>query len=102
MRRSLVDVDHCGLSITRLCGLLGLARSTYYASPGEENEENLELMRLLDEQYLRTPSYGSRRLALALSQRGRPVNRKRVQRLMRVMGIEALYPRRQTTVPGKE
>ena len=95
-----MEVDHPDLSIARQCELLGLARSTYYSSPAQESEENLHLMRLLDEQYLRTPFYGSRRMAQWLSREGYEVNRKRVQRLMRIMGIEALYPRRKTTVRG--
>jgi len=83
------------LSIARQCERLGLPRSTWYYAPVGETVENLALMRLIDEQYLRTPFYGSRRMACVLS-----VNRKRVQRLMRVMGIEAIYPRRRTTRPA--
>lgn len=71
---------------------MGLPRSTWYFQPAGETPENLALMRLIDEQYLRTPFYGSRRMAQVLS-----VNRKRVQRLMRLMGIEAIYPKRCTT-----
>jgi putative transposase len=81
--------------LTRQCELLGLARSTCYYRPAEESGENLALMRRIDEQYLRTPFYGSRKMADVLG-----VNRKRVQRLMRVMGIEAIYPKRRTTWPG--
>ncbi len=79
----------------RQCALLGLAHSTCYYRPAGESAENLVLMRLIDEQYLRTPFYGSRKLAEVLS-----VNRKRTQRLMRAMGIEAIYPKRRTTWPG--
>jgi putative transposase len=79
----------------RQCDLLGLAHSTCYYRPAGESAENLALMRLIDEQYLRTPFYGSRKLALVLG-----VNRKRIQRLMRAMGIEAIYPKRRTTWPG--
>lgn len=75
--------------------MLALARSTCYYRPAGESLENLALMRAIDEQYLRTPFYGSRKLAVVLS-----ANRKRVQRLMRVMGIEAIYPKRRTTWPG--
>jgi len=81
--------------MARQCELLGLARSTCYYRPAGESAENLALMRRIDEQYLRTPFYGSRKLAVVLG-----VNRKRVQRLMRVMGIEAIYPKRRTTWPG--
>ena len=79
----------------RQCALLGLAHSTWYYRPAGESAENLALMRQIDEQYLRTPYYGSRKLAIVLG-----VNRKRIQRLMRLMGIEAIYPKRRTTWPG--
>jgi putative transposase len=79
----------------RQCALLGLAHSTWYHRPAGESVENLALMRSIDEQYLRTPFYGSRKLAEVLG-----VNRKRIQRLMRLMGIEAIYPKRRTTWPG--
>jgi putative transposase len=67
---------------------LGLNRSTWYAEPAASDADELALMRRIDEQYLKTPFYGSRRMAVALD-----VNRKRIQRLMRVMGIEAIYPK---------
>jgi len=76
------------LSIRRQCELLGLNRSTWYLKPGEPDAEELALMRRLDEQYLLTPFYGSRRMAVALD-----TNRKCIQRLMRLMGIEAIYPK---------
>jgi putative transposase len=79
----------------RQCALVGLAHSTWYYRPAGESAENLALMRAIDEQYLRTPFYGSRKLAAVLG-----VNRKRVQRLMRLMGIEAICPKRRTTWPG--
>jgi putative transposase len=93
--RRWIEPQHPELSIARQCGLVGLARSTWYYRPGGESAENLALMRSIDEQYLKTPFYGSRKLAELLG-----VNRKRVQRLMRLMGIEAIYPRRRTTWPG--
>jgi putative transposase len=99
--RSLIDWNHGGLSVNRQCELLGLPRSTLYYETVPETAENLELMRRLDEHYLRTPFYGSRRLAVWLQQQGYLVNRKRVQRLMRRMGLEALYPKPRTTVPGR-
>jgi putative transposase len=80
------------------CALLDLARSTYYYEPASESAENLALMRRIDEQYLKTPFFGSRRMATQLSTKACPVNRKRVQRLMRTMGIEAISPRRSTSV----
>lgn len=72
--------------------MLGLSRSTWYYEPAGEAAVNLALMRQIDRQYLETPFYGSRRMAKQLD-----VNRKRVQRLMRMMGIEAIYPKRRTT-----
>jgi putative transposase len=83
------------LSVARQCELLELPRSTRYYRPLGESAENLALMRRIDAQYLKTPFYGSRKLAWELG-----ANRKRVQRLMRTMGIEAIYPRRRTTWPG--
>ena len=96
-RRRLVEPNHGVLSIRRQCELLGLARSTCYYCPAEESVENLRIMRLIDEQYLQTPYFGSRKMAIWLSQAGECVNRKRVQRLMRIMGIEAIYPKPRTT-----
>jgi putative transposase len=97
--RRWIDPDEPRISVTRQCELLGLPRSTYYYSPAAASEEDLMLMRRIDEQYLRTPFYGSRRMALHLEEEGFPINRKRIQRLMRLMGIEAIYPRK-TTIPA--
>ena len=86
----------------RQCELLGLNRATWYYEGAAESKENLCLMRLIDEQYLRTPFYGSRRMTVWLESVGRVVNRKRIQRLMRLMGIEALYPQPRTTQRNAE
>jgi putative transposase len=83
------------LSVARQCELVGLPRSTWYYQPAVETPENLALMRRIDELYLRRPFYGSRRMAESLG-----ANRKRVQRLMRRMGLEAIYPKRRTTRPA--
>jgi putative transposase len=77
-----------------------LSRSTWYYEPVPESAANLALMRRIDEQYLRRPFYGSRRMTAWLRREGESVNRKRVQRLMRRMGLEAIYPKRRTTVAG--
>lgn len=98
--RTLVEPAHPRLSIARQCELLGLARSTWYYQPAEESVENLALMRLLDEQYTRTPFYGIRRMAAWLHQQGYAVNHKRVGRLLRLMGLEAIYPKPRLSVPG--
>lgn len=100
--REFVDLDHKQLSVTRQCELLGLARSTCYYRGREESKTNLELMRLLDGQYMETPFYGSRQMTHWLCSRGFEVNRKRIQRLMRVMGLEAIYQRPRTSVPNAE
>jgi putative transposase len=83
------------LSIARQCQLIGLPRSTWYYKPVGETAENLTLMKAIDRQYLETPFYGSRKMARALH-----VNRKHVRRLMRLMGLEAVYPKRRTTRPA--
>jgi putative transposase len=83
------------LSVARQCAVIGLPRSSWYYTPAAETAENLALMRLIDQQYLATPFYGSRKMAHVLG-----VNRKRVQRLMRIMGLEAVYPKRRTTRPA--
>lgn len=90
------------MSVRQQCELLGLHRSTAYYAPAGETEENLWLMRRIDEQYLKTPFYGSRRMTVWLTQQGFAVNRKRVQRLMRLMDIEAVYPRPRTTESAAE
>ncbi|MGI0069000.1 MAG: IS3 family transposase, partial [Nitrosopumilaceae archaeon] len=82
--------------MVRQCELLGVARSTAYYQSAPVPEADLALMRRLDELHLELPFYGSRRLVDALDDRGMPVNRKRVQRLMRIMGVEALQGRRNT------
>lgn len=78
-----------------------MARSSYYYEPAQESEENLQLMRLLDEQYTRTPFYGTRKMTAWLQSVGYPVNRKRVTRLLRTMGVEALYPKPRLSQPGE-
>ena len=89
------------LAKTRRCELLAVARSTAYYKPEPLCEQDLMLMRLIDEIHLQYPFYGSRRIRDELEDRGHVVNRKKVQRLMRQMGLQALYPRRRTSQPGK-
>jgi putative transposase len=101
-RLVMVDRDHPELSVVRQCALLDLSRSSVYYRPTEVAASDLELMALMDRQYLLTPFYGSRRMAAWLRAQGYPVNRKRVQRLMRVMGIEAIYQRPNTSRPSPE
>ena len=101
-KRPLVEPSNSDLSIRRQCELLGLNRSSYYLPPATESEENLRLMRQIDEQFLRTPFYGSRRMTACLERAGEMVNRKRVQRLMAVMGLETLFPRPRTTTTASD
>jgi putative transposase len=89
------------LSVRRQCELLGLSRSSLYYEPGGEAAEDLRLMRLIDEQYTARPFYGSRRMTVWLTEQGEEVNRKRVRRLMRVMGLEAIYPKPRLSLAGK-
>ena len=89
------------MSVRRQCELLGLSRSSLYYEPGGEAAEDLRLMRRIDEQYTARPYYGSRRMTVWLNEHGEGVNRKRVQRLMRVMGLEAIDPKPRLSLAGK-
>ena len=90
-RRKKVDREHPSLSIVRQCALVGVSRSSLYYRPQGAFEEELSLMGEIDRQYLDTPFYGSRRMKVWLAREGRRVSRKRVQRLMRIMGLRAIY-----------
>ena len=99
-KRPWIEVGHRSISIRRQCELLGLARSSWYYAPlGSESEENLRLMRQIDELYLKRPFYGYPRLTLWLRQKGWVVNEKRVARLMRRMGLQATLPGPHTSRP---
>ena len=101
-RRAMVERPGENLSVRRQCALLNLARSGVYRSGPATSTDDLALMRRIDELHLKWPFYGSRRMVFELNQAGHGINRKRVQRLMRVMGIEALVPRPGTSkaAPG--
>ena len=99
-RREMVDREHPSLPIVGQCALLGVSRSSLYYHPKGASEEDLSLMREIDRQYLETPFYGSRRMKVWLERQGTPVSRKRVQRLMRVMGLRAIYRRPGTSRPA--
>lgn len=90
------------MSVVRQCGLLELPRSTLYYEPVGENDFNLALMRLIDEQFTKRPFYGVARLTASLRRLGFEVNPKRVRRLMRVMGLEAIYPRPRLSANGPD
>lgn len=93
----MIEPDHPELSIRRQCQLLGLNRSTLYYQPATESPLNLELMRLIDEQYTKTPFYGWPRMTVHLQRLGYPINHKRVQRLMQLMSLQAVYPQKKRT-----
>ena len=95
----MVDPNHPRISIVRQCRLVSIARSSfYYAGPGE-SPLTLRLMRLIDAQFLETPFYGSRQMTRWLRRQGNTVSRKRVRRLMRLLGVHALYQRPRTSQP---
>jgi len=98
----LIEPHHAQLSLCRQLQLVGLSRAGFYYQPRGESAENLWLMRLLDEQYTRTPFYGVCRMRAWLQTQGYEVNPKRVRRLLRLMGLEAIYqrPRLSTPAPG--
>jgi putative transposase len=100
-RRALVDPAHPDISVRRQCELLGVNRSGLYYQPLGESAENLKLMRLIDEEYMRRPFYGSRRMMLWLHEQGYGVGRHRVRRLMELMGLEAVYPKPKLSQPGE-
>ncbi len=96
-----MDGAHPELSVRRQCELLGVNRASWYYEPAGESEKNLRLMRVIDEQYTRRPFYGSRRMTVWLQAQGYEVNRKRVSRLMALMGLEAVYPKPKLSRPGE-
>lgn len=99
-KRHLVEPSHPEIPIYRQCELIDLARASYYYEPAGETQYNLLLMRLLDEQYTRTPFYGSPKMTAWLRLQGHLVNHKRVERLMRKMGLQAIYPKPKLSKKG--
>ncbi len=99
----MIEADHPTFSVRRQCALVGLNRATYYWQPASETALNLKLMRLIDQEYMRAPFYGYRKMTVRLKQQhGYAVNPKRVARLMKNMGLQAIYPRPRTSIPNKE
>ena len=96
-KRQCIEPNHRRLSVRRQCELLGLNRSSWYYEAVGESAENLALMRRIDEQYLKKPCYGSRKMAEVMG-----IDRKRAQRLMRLMGLEAIYPKPRLSQNTKE
>lgn len=98
----MVEPGHRELSIRRQCELLGLPRSSYYAEPAKESQDNLKLMRIIDEQHLEHPHMGRLSMTQWLNGKGYRVNIKRVRRLMTLMDLTAIYPRPRTTIRNQE
>ena len=98
----MIQPDNKELSISHQCRLLNVSRSSFYYQPRPTSPEDLKIMRLIDEQYMRTPVYGSRSMRNYLRRLGYQINSKRVQRLMRLMGLEAIYPKPKTSRPHPE
>ena len=98
----MIEKDHPYVSLRRQCELIGLSRATFYYEPAKESALNLLLMRLIDEQYMKTPFYGRRRMTAHLVRAGYAINPKRVARLMETMGLFALYPKKKTSVSASQ
>jgi putative transposase len=109
----MINPKHKKISVRRQCDLLGLNRSSFYYqprtviseaknSPVRETETNLSIMKRIDELYMKHPFYGSRNMRTVLNREGFRVNRKRIQRLMRLMGIQAIYPKPRLSIGGKD
>jgi putative transposase len=107
-KKRMIEPGHSYISLRRQCELTGLNRSSYYYEnlaedkPGTDSKENMQIMTFIDKQYIKTPSYGSRRMTDQLKLEGQTVNRKRIQRLMRQMGLQAIYPKPRLSQPAKE
>ncbi len=98
-RKAMIVRDHPGLSLSRQCDILAISRSSYYYTPKGESPENLMLMRRIDELFLKYPFYGSRQMVRQLRREDICVGRHRVRRLMRLMGLEAIYQAPRTSDP---
>lgn len=96
----MIETDHPTLGIRRQCELIGLNRATFYWQAAGESPLNLQLMRLIDQEYTKAPFYGYRKMTVRLNTvHGYHVNHKRVTRLMNLMGLQAIYPRPRTSIP---
>ncbi|NDG27473.1 MAG: IS3 family transposase [Proteobacteria bacterium] len=101
-RRPMIEASHTELSVVRQCQLLNVNRSTWYYQPVPISAEELAIMKRLDELYTAHPFLGARKLTYLLTQEGYGVNHKRVSRLMREMGLEAIYPKPKTSITAPE
>lgn len=98
----MIDSDFPPISLRRQCALLGLNRSTFYDAPATASACNLRLMRLIDEQYTKTPFYGWPRMTAHVRRLGLQVNHKRVRRLMQAMGLQAIYPKPRSSPAARD
>jgi putative transposase len=101
-KKAMVDPDYPMIPISRQCDLLGFARSSFYYDSQRDDTHNLMLMNRIDEQFTETPFYGVPKMAAWLRAVGYPVNPKRIRRLMRRMGLEAIYPKPRTSAGGPD
>jgi putative transposase len=102
-KHNMIETNNPKISIRRQCSLVGLSRATYYWQPADESEQTLKLMKMIDQEYTRTPFYCSRKITVRLNQQlSEKVNRKRVVRLMRKMGVQAIYPHKKTSIPDHQ
>ena len=99
-RQGMIDREHRKVSLARQCTLLDISRAWLYYQPTTPSAEDLELMALMDRQYLKTPCYGSRKMQAWLQGLGHAAGRNKVRRLMRLMGLEAIYRRPNTSKPA--
>ena len=95
----MIEPEHSRIAVTRQCNILSVAWSSYYYQSRRDDAYNLELLRLIDERYTKTPFYGVQRITAWLKRQRHRVNHKRIERLMRLMGLVAVYPRRHTSQP---
>ena len=98
----MVEPGNLRISVTRQCELLGISRSSYYYKERPPSDKDLTQMRLIDEEYTRHPFYGARRLSDWLGDQGEPAGRERVGRLMRILGLEAIYPKKRLSLENKK
>lgn len=101
-KRTWIEPEQGQISVQRQCELIGLARSSWYYEAAQETSYNEHLMKLIDQQFTETPFYGIRRMTAWLKTQGETVNHKRVARLMRKMGLEAIYPKPNLSLPGDD
>jgi len=101
-KRELIEIEDQDVPVTRQCELLGLPKSTYYYKKADIPQEDVDFMNAIDKVYTKYPYYGARRISREMRNRGFNIGRKRVRRLMRIMGIQAIYQKPNTSKPNPE